>query len=358
MGAVKKYFEALTGLRALAAYMVFGSHFIPFERGTWAASFIHEWHFGVSIFFVLSGFLIAYHYADQAQLSKKWLKNYFFSRFARIYPIYFLLTTLSFLYSFWVVKDYAFLGVPNQIGMYIANITFLRGFLDDIKFTLIGQGWSLTVEECFYALAPIIFLYRHKFPLILQSFFWLLVGVLLVEIGKRIDFYGFFGNYSFMFSYSFFGRNLDFLMGVGLAIFYKKNNEKIFKLRWLPYTYWGVFALLVCNIILAYLHIKYNENQSFHSLEGLLTYNILIPLSVSLFFWGLLTEKTYISSILASRPMVVLGKSSYSFYLLHLGYLSNNFPNYGVKFIAINLIAIALFCTVEEPLHRYFRKNA
>lgn len=86
-------FPALTGLRAIAAYLVCWFH-ISVATGASEGAFGRIGYTGVSIFFVLSGFLIAYRYASSATLTKDWLIPYFQRRVARILPVYWLLLTL------------------------------------------------------------------------------------------------------------------------------------------------------------------------------------------------------------------------------------------------------------------------
>ena len=99
----KAYLPALTGVRAVAAYLVFLHHFNPFQSaGT--AQLLHrivlELHIGVAIFFVLSGFLITLRYSNSTQWTWRWWGTYLRNRFARIYPMYFLLTCAFFLWQF------------------------------------------------------------------------------------------------------------------------------------------------------------------------------------------------------------------------------------------------------------------
>ncbi len=51
------YFNALTGLRAMAAYMVYAHHFNPIPKNYAVHGLVNELHIGVTLFFVLSGFL-------------------------------------------------------------------------------------------------------------------------------------------------------------------------------------------------------------------------------------------------------------------------------------------------------------
>ncbi len=102
---LKNYIPALTGVRALAAYLVFISHYADvFDTIAMPHAcirrFFNEFHIGVTIFFVLSGFLIAFRYFDSFQLNGDWFKQYLKNRVARIYPMYFLLTAGVFIYYF------------------------------------------------------------------------------------------------------------------------------------------------------------------------------------------------------------------------------------------------------------------
>lgn len=103
----KNYLPALTGVRAIAAWMVFIHHFNPLSNATnhriaadWAPEFLfrffNEFHVGVTIFFVLSGFLICFRYYDNFHFTSVWFRKYLKNRVARIYPMYFLLTLLTF----------------------------------------------------------------------------------------------------------------------------------------------------------------------------------------------------------------------------------------------------------------------
>jgi peptidoglycan/LPS O-acetylase OafA/YrhL len=80
------YYPALTGLRAVAAYLVFFVHFIPAGLSDWAARVIGQFYVGVGMFFVLSGFVIATRYQSSVQWTRAWWRYYVWRRAARIYP--------------------------------------------------------------------------------------------------------------------------------------------------------------------------------------------------------------------------------------------------------------------------------
>jgi len=108
------------------------------------------------LFFVLSGFLITYRYYEQEKIN---FKQYFINRFARIYPVYFILTTIVM--AMYTIQCHC-QTIKTFAIEYFMNISFLRGFFNDYIFTGIMQGWSLTIEEMFYVSTPIIFFLVKK----------------------------------------------------------------------------------------------------------------------------------------------------------------------------------------------------
>src|ERR1700712_1417903 len=118
----KSRFDSLTGLRAVAAIMIFCFHFRKFWFGylpTFINRALNEFHIGVSIFFVLSGFLIAYTYKDEPLRSKTAYLKYILVRFARIFPIYIIILTLK----------YCTIGFPTMKEVFL-NYTLFKGFSD------------------------------------------------------------------------------------------------------------------------------------------------------------------------------------------------------------------------------------
>lgn len=344
------YLPALTGVRAIAAYMVFLHHFnsvFPGQRlGEGVHSFVQELHVGVTLFFVLSGFLIAYRYFDAEDFS---FRNYLVNRVARIYPMYFLVTTLTFLTCSFT-KD--------NLLAYIFNITFVRGYSETYKFTGVAHGWSLTVEETFYFLAPLLFmlLKRKKYNFILLSAALVLCGMMLVYLFKRISFYGFMDSYSLMFFYTFFGRCFEFFVGIGLAVLFKKGVV----LRGNHFTYLGIAVIVLCVYLLSM--VKGDYDFGFKSNWGKVINNLILPLfGISMFYYGLLTEKTLVSRQFGSKLFVLLGKSSYVFYLIHMGiiatFLRKFLPANIILFLVLNLLAIGLFLLIEKPTNKYIRRR-
>ena len=346
------YFPALTGLRAVAAGLVLLHHFNPLapERFGWRLhSLVAEMHIGVTVFFVLSGFLIGYRYLGRPGA----LRTYFVNRFARIYPLYFLLTTLTLALLHYGRHQ------PFVVGQYLLNITLLRGLFEQDVYSGIAQGWSLTVEEMFYVSAPL------AFWLIRRNRQWLwgwplglgVLGVGLVLLCRGRAWHGFFGSFDFLLQFTYLGRAVEFFVGVGLA--WGLQRAHLFRaprgLTWV-----GLASLLLSLAALSGLHGPAVGALGLFTPAGMLINNVLLPLlGIAPLLWGLVGEDTILRRLLSSAPLQLLGKSSYAFYLIHMGALQELLRAWlgsgGLALLALYGLSILLHWAVEEPLNRWLR---
>ena len=388
--SVQNYIPALTGVRAMAAYLVFISHFAYIFDGGFPQiiqRFFGEFHIGVSIFFVLSGFLITFRYYNTFHLTKEWFLQYLKNRVARIYPMYCLLTLGAFAYYFITKNDPRIAGNSNHpVGILLMNVTFVRGFFYQYWDSGIAQGWSLTVEECFYFSAPIIFLVAKKY----NKFYIQPVIITLFAIGvtflfKDINWHGFFGNYTFVLCFTFFGRCFEFFVGVQLARYVLKNGFK--RTNKISFTYGGFILIFVCVFIMALQKPVAPWLAGLETPIGIITNNYALCIMVAFFFYGILTEETLFKKFLALPFIELLGKSSYIFYLIHLGWIydillsninkwnehifelydkwqkdwispfQNDTVNLILIFIVLNAISVTLFKLIEEPLNHRIRHS-
>lgn len=351
------HFPALTGIRAIAAYLVYLYHTNPFtsnQSGGFIHGFVDQFHIGVNIFFVLSGLLITLRYYETSPVKDPWLRKYFQNRIARVYPMYFILTTVTL-----VVLILQGQSGQRPLFTYFMNITFLKGFFDDLKFTLIAQGWSLTVEECFYVVAPLLFLgfRKSKWSIYFFTVAFLVVGWLLVSVFHASNFHGFFTSYSFLFTYTFPGRCMEFFWGAGLVVFFRSQLRK--ELKGITFTLLGA-GLTACIVIIMTI-IDINGNSEFAAASKVVLNNFLLPGAIAMFFYGLMREDTLVKKILGSTFFVTLGKASYTFYLIHVGIiyalLKTYFSlNFFFTFLFLNVIALGLWYTLEEPLNKLIRR--
>ena len=345
MGAVKERYPALTGIRAFGAIVVFGDHFPAWP----------DWHVIINVmafFYVLSGFLIIRLYHEQAQLTGRWLSKYFVNRFARIYPVYFLLLTVAVCLH----RNYG----PAVL---VTNYTLTHALFYHAKLIL-QPSWSLTVEECFYALAPLFMILSRRagFGAAFALGATLLAAALAIS---RLDI-RLLHTPGFVMSTTFFGHFAEFFAGVYLAL-YVTRVERSGSLR--AAGCWRTVVGLAGVTVLALVMLGIYRRRPLDFAAIVVVNNFLMPAPIALLYCGLIREDTALSRALSGSLVGLLGRSSYSFYLLHMliiDYLSLPLlaavPHYRAAVVLATLIvtwalAIILFTWYEEPLNLAIRRR-
>jgi peptidoglycan/LPS O-acetylase OafA/YrhL len=215
-----KKFDALTGLRCVAACMVFFYHNRKYWRGflpSFMINFLNEFYLGVSVFFVLSGFLIAHNYNKRNINTIGQYFPYLINRIGRIYPVYWLVLT-----AYYLDKGY------GNFHFNFLNYSLLHGFSERHNLDAIAQAWSLTVEMTFYLLAPLLLFLMNKKWIYLLCF---LIFFFLCSwgIGYALQFsmlkkYSFLYPFDFLFTSTFGGQSILFLCGMLLSKYMCSNN--------------------------------------------------------------------------------------------------------------------------------------
>lgn len=149
----------LTGLRFLAAFWVLGYHTMPRTglprpvAAFWDAGFS-----GVSLFFVLSGFILAHAYGSDAVADRRFpARRFFVARFARVYPAYAaaLLFALPALFRDLRVIPEAPSGATLS-GICVASVTMTQAWIPGWGCWWNCPGWSLSAEAFFYLAFPLL----------------------------------------------------------------------------------------------------------------------------------------------------------------------------------------------------------
>ncbi|HEX8504897.1 MAG TPA: acyltransferase [Hymenobacter sp.] len=357
----RPYYPALTGLRAIAAYLVFFLHYRP-AVSEWLQSIFSQFYVGVGIFFVISGFVIATRYQARVQLRAAWWRRYFWRRVARILPVYLLLNGLLLAYVYWPIPPG---NAANSLLLVLLSQTLLRGFSSTLKYVGIPQGWSLTVEECFYFSVPFLLLAWRRWGHRGAAGFVAVVlatGLFLTCLCQdHAALHGFFGSYYHLFNYTFFGRVFEFTLGVGLARWWAaRPAPESFRFRWPWRTLAGTFLMGLTVWLLAWLRSPANFYDGRLHPGAIALNNVVFPVGVVLLLAGLLAERSWLRDALATKLMQALGRSSYFFYLFHIGLFSiwwqNRFgPNAhpGWRFLATVVLSEIGYRALEEPLRRW-----
>jgi peptidoglycan/LPS O-acetylase OafA/YrhL len=341
-------FPALTGIRALGAAAVFFVH-LPLAIGFTLVIDV------MAFFFVLSGFLIVYLYYEDADVCKGNLKKYFVNRFARIYPVYFLLVSIAIMLR----QEYGTVFL-------LKNYTLTHALFHNKDDRAIQQSWSVTTEECFYLFAPLIMLLLRRFRFAAAlAFGAILLGLALLVSQLPTSF---LHTVRFIFSVTFFGHFFEFFCGIFLALRVLRDRKKgLSELRGKRFTIAGTVGILLSMAILMGTD---NMNDPSRPVPFFLVNNFLLPIPIAFFYYGLIREQSRTSRVLSAPLLYLPGRSSYAFYLVHvlvidviatpfLAPLFGSHRNWYVLtvFVLVQLIAFFIFALYEEPLNRWIRKK-
>lgn len=207
---------ALTSLRFLAALMVMFGHSVGLFYSDFSPrvfnSLLGFANMGMSLFFILSGFVITYNYGSLGTLNAHELKRFAVARVARIYPLYLALLLLNV--AIWGA------ALVTPVGL-IAHLSLTQAwFFHSVKgVPLIQQfpntaiAWSISAEWFCYLLFPAIcvWLDRISRPLFAMVLVWaaILGGMYGIHLarptgGLFVEWLGY---------YSPYGRIGEFAMG-------------------------------------------------------------------------------------------------------------------------------------------------
>ncbi len=297
-------------LRGLAVSSVIVYHFFAI-LGLQGNPYFHYVHsfglFGVSLFFVISGYLI--YRSISVNLSRygtrSGLKHYTYHRLFRILPAYYFnLAVVLLMVSFIIDSNYLYsLSFLKQIFL---NMTFLSYFIyQDSGFGINGAYWTLSIEMLWYLVVPLIVIFIKKnstlYLLGVLSFLYLLaLDFGLFDILFHLD----KDDPSYMiklyyFSFQLPGQLSYFISGILIYNYAKDYTFVSGKIKYL-------LATLVI-IIFIFVSSRYPINLSFFA------NNLFILAIVSALFILLYNSKPK-----GVVWMEWIGKISYSLYLWHL----------------------------------------
>jgi len=349
-----EHFNALTGFRCLAASMVFFYHNRKYWRDTVHPDImrlLNEFHIGVSLFFVLSGFLIAYTYAAQPMQSGGSYAKYFSIRLARIMPLYWLILTFFYMDPAFGKGQFSWL-----------TYSLFHGFSDSHNLDAISQSWSLNIEMTFYAFAPLLCLLQKKKMLYLIV---LLAILFFATWGIGVYWHHINGNperwlypLHFVLTGTFPGRCVEFVAGMLLADHMHNNKTRLIEnFRYKTIIgFAGIGLITWCIGLFQANTFKHGSDET----GGMILQLLVLPFFVAMALAGLIYEKTWIQKFFRSKVLVLLGNASFAFYLIHISYVNIKLKAWFLlpdrNFVVLWLIAIALYLLFEKPVYNTYRK--
>ena len=169
--------DTLTSLRFIFAIMVFSAHCYVIDS-FFNTHFFKEGFVGVSFFFVLSGFIIAYNYQKKLSESKISKRTFWVARIARVYPLHWLTLLVAAVLGNYVVAS----GTTDWLKHFFASLTLTNGYIPqaDYFFSFNSPSWSLCCEQLFYFCFPFFIPLTKNYKRLLCIF---IVAAILVVTG-------------------------------------------------------------------------------------------------------------------------------------------------------------------------------
>jgi len=290
-----KFRSEINGLRALAVLLVLLYHL---EVSLFKAGFL-----GVDVFFVISGYLISKNILNDLQVNQFSFKHFYTKRFKRLFPALFFTLTSSLLAGFLLLapSNLERLAKSALSGLFtVANLFFLseEGYFDvESEFKPLLHVWSLSLEEQFYFVWPLLLF--AAFKLIKNRLFFVLLLLAVISVfGSSI--------YNSIFPQAVFYllpfRMFEFILGV-LVIWLEKYKP--------PKGILVELLFLTSLVLIIYSSVCFNDVIL---MPGLFS---LIPcIGTMLVIWvGQYVHNSAI--VLKNKVFDIIGKTSYSVYLIH-----------------------------------------
>ena len=328
----KNRIEGLDLMRSIAILLVLFYHawifLSPFFQKLGMLFFMGFW--GVELFFVLSGFLVGgifikKYINNQDKITHSFIMSFWKKRWVRTIPIFVFALLMNY-----VVLSYV---LNIEIDFPFRYFLFLQNF-DSAHPSFFPEAWSLAIEEWFYILLPIFFLYKNAtknfsgmlYTIILMIAVYTLVRFLntditsfdIVEWDKSVR-------------KVVINRLDSILYGVLMFVFiyYKseiiKNNR--YKLFWL-----GITGVII-SYLMFYLKTFIVFNQVFFLSTTSFSFALLIP-----FFYFFKFNNDSIKNISLYISII-----SYSLYLIHYTLIFRLMNNFfiGNTFLKASIITLS-----------------
>lgn len=338
----------LTSLRGIAALLIVINHMtllmLPLGHTGAKPALIKTGILGMTIFFVLSGFVMYYNYAERIAANRSHgIGQFLLARFARLYPLLATYVLLNFVLN---VSYSLAHGDAAGTSLYVTTIplyllglqSWLYAVINDVNVTIsqsLGNpAWSISAEWLFYVLfIPLIALRKASTPSVSRGML-----IVLGSIGARAVFllaadspavqHGIAQDlgessslsvYAWLVYYCPYGRFFEFLAGVGIAEIWlarrqhphtacERSKDRLHRL-----------GLMAGRCGLAYIAISLLSDIVFSMpslFEGTMThffYIVAVPPAI----YYLCRERGAAAKLLSFAPMLFLGEISYSLYFVH-----------------------------------------
>jgi peptidoglycan/LPS O-acetylase OafA/YrhL len=342
----------LTSIRGIAAIWVVLLHYnndiaALFPEPAAVRRFMESGWLGVDVFFALSGFVIAYNYADSLKVFRSaTYREFLRARLARIYPVH--VATLVALVPMIVVARKLGARFDSRVytaPQFVQNLLLVHAWVPEFKLSWNYPSWSISVEWLLYLIFPILAIMigrlRDKRHTVLAIALSTTATALLVPATINSPFH-------------------ELIRGVpqfvtGCLIYRLRDQLRSFAWRSRSAVIW---ALGIAAIVATQLPGV-----------GLSLFLLIVPLIIATL--GIPSGR---DRFLSSAPMMLLGEVSYSLYMTHMlvqklvyGALpvapwigGSLVTRIGILLIYAALLAAATavcYVLIERPARRALRRN-
>jgi peptidoglycan/LPS O-acetylase OafA/YrhL len=325
---------SLDGFRAISIILVLIAHSIrcvgfPIQLSDVA----RHGAIGVNVFFAISGFLITTMLLNEEVTDGKISIGHFYLRRAfRILPVFLLYTAFII-----VIQNYQ--SISSTTSNLIHVLTFTVNF-DPNRNWFLGHFWTLSVEEQFYLIWPVLLIFCRQHIRIV-----LVVLILYGCIARVIDYK--FPTYSAGTLSPFFMHSDAILLGSLAAVTYFRNpnllKHKVFNTVWLQ--------ILAVGLLILFIYLPGYGKLAIISLpfSGLVTGMCIVFLILC--YLEPTNSMTY--RFLNHKIIVHIGILSYSIYVWQQFFILGSpvvwYRIWPFNMLIIYLVALASYYLIERP---------
>ena len=352
-------FEIIDFLRGIAILLVVIRHVqlrIPFEKAELIANIpeqIYNILFvsgneGVRMFFVISGFLITMNtlnrYSDLDAIN---IKEFYKFRFARIAPCLIGLIAVLSVLHFLGVKAYVINSKFSYFEVLFSAVTFHLNWLEGMKGYLPPSWdvlWSLSVEEVFYLVFPIICIVSKK----KEIFYLALVLIILIGPFNRL----FLEDNRIWQSKAYLSCMDSIAIG---CLFALVSHKKIISSA-------AIHSLTISGAAFVVFVLVVKRDSSFEFLTQMYLFKTILSIGVGLLLISSVRQhlQPLISKVL--KPVILYGQLSYEIYLTHVFIVISGVSLYKHYDVSLNyalvwLVGIILISGIlGYGVERYFSR--
>ncbi|MFO0987444.1 MAG: acyltransferase [Alphaproteobacteria bacterium] len=354
----------LTSLRFFAAMVVVVFHYNPDKFATLPGvfqSWLETGYEAVTFFFVLSGFILYYVYAESGFSQRGSVRRFLVARLGRLAPAYFLALAIALpIYIEESLRESDRTGAELVVHVALV-LTAMQSWWPDAALAWNPPSWSMSVEWFFYLTFPLTLpLVRRLAPTLLLPGALILVAAVaafrlwvldpLAQGDPKT-----WGNFAAFFPVQHLPQ---FLFGMALGRVYAIGPRPA------PALAAGMFAAGLLGLMALFMNLD--------ELPGHIRSNAVLVIFFGMLIYGAATAGHAAYRLLSPAPLVFLGEASYAIYALHepiaawwerfapalIGENPSSWIDFPIYIGLVIVLASLCYRYVETPLRRRIRRWA